>query len=183
MATAAPRSMTVAEFLEWDDGTDTRYELVAGQIIAMAPPSEDHGRIVGNLTVQIGSRLRPPCAVVGQAGVVLVGRDDAWYEADLVVTCAPPERGRRHVAEPELIVEILSPSTAQRDRGTKVPDYCEIPSVREILLVSSTERRVALWRRDGPRWVVETFIGEAELRLEAIDAAIPLAAIYAGTAV
>ena len=58
-----------------------------------------------------------------------------------------------------------------------------LQDLKSHLVVSSTERRVALWRRDGPRWVVETFIGEAELRLEAIDAAIPLAAIYAGTAV
>ena len=94
------------------------------------------------------------------------------------MTRAPPERGRRHVAEPALIVEVLSPSTAQHDRGTKVPDYCELPSVREILLVASTERRVELWRRDGPRWTVERLIGEAELRLEVIDAAIPLTAVY-----
>ncbi len=98
-----------------------------------------------------------------------------------IVAMAPPDR--QHVAEPVLIAEVLSPSTAQYDRGTKLPDYCEIPSVREILLVSSTERRVELWRRDGPRWTVERLIGEAELRLEVIDAAIPLAAVYAGTAV
>jgi Uma2 family endonuclease len=183
MASPAPKRMTVAEFLEWDDGTDTRYELVAGRIVAMAPPVEDHGAIVGNLTFRIGNRLTPPHRAVLQAGIALPGRDDAWYQADLAVTCAPPARGRCHVAEPVLIVEVLSPSTMQHDRGTKLPDYCDLPSVREILLVSSTERRVELWRRDGPRWIVESLIGEAELRLEAIDAAIPLAAVYENVAV
>ena len=183
MATAAPKRMTLAEFLEWDDGTDTRYELVHGQVVGMAPPSPAHGRIVGNLAVQIGSRLKPPCAGVGQAGIVPPGRDGEYYEADLAVTCTPEPPGTRHIVEPVLIVEVLSPSTAQHDRGTKVPDYGELPSVREILLVSSTERRVELWRRDGPRWTVERLIGEAELRLEAIDATIPLAAVYANVAV
>ena len=55
--------------------------------------------------------------------------------------------------------------------------------MREILLVSSRERRAELWRREGRRWVVEDLIGEAELRLEAIDAAIRLATIYQGTTV
>ena len=183
MASPAPRRMTVAEFLGWDDGTDTRYELVHGQPVAMAPPVEDHGTIVMNLGRRIGDRLVPPCRVLDQAGIALPGRDDAWYQADLAVTRAPPERGRRHVAEPVLIVEVLSPSTTQRDRGTKLPDYRDLPSVREILLVSSTERRVELWRRDGPRWIVESLVGEAELRLEAIDAAIPLAAVYENVAV
>ncbi len=183
MATAAPERMTLAEFLEWDDGTDTRYELVAGRPVAVPPPAEAYGTIVGDLTFRIGSRLTPLHRAVLQAGIALPGRDDAYYEADLAVTCAPPERGRRHVAEPVLIVEVLSPSTAQHDRGTKLPDYCELPSVREILLVLSTERRVELWRRDGPRWTVERLIGEAVERLEAIDAAIALAAVYANLAV
>jgi Uma2 family endonuclease len=118
MATAAPRRMTLAEFLEWDDGTETHYELVRGQVIAMTPPSPAHGRIAVNLG--------------------------------------------RHLAS---------------HRGTKLPDYRAIPSVREILLVSSQERRVELWRREGGRWVVEDLTGEAEMRLEAIGAAIPLAAV------
>ena len=69
--------MTVAEFLEWEDGTDTRYELVAGRIVAMSPPVEDHGTIVMNLGRQIGNRLAPPCRVLDQAGIALPGRDDA----------------------------------------------------------------------------------------------------------
>ncbi len=49
MATAAPERMTLAEFLDWDDGTDTHYELVQGEVVAMAQPSPAHGRTVGNL--------------------------------------------------------------------------------------------------------------------------------------
>ena len=132
MATAAPHQrMTLAEFLTWDDGTATHYELVRGQPVAMAPPAERHGRIVMNLGRHIGNRLKPPCSVVGQAGITLPGRDDAFYEADLAVTCAPPDPDRQHVVDPILIVEVLSPSTAQHDRGTKLPDYCDQPSVRE----------------------------------------------------
>jgi Uma2 family endonuclease len=82
-----------------------------------------------------------------------------------------------------LIVEVLSPSTAVHDRGRKVEDYSRLPSVEEILLVSSEERRVRYWRRDGRRWIVEDLIGEAELRLATIPEAISLTAIYVGSGV
>lgn len=65
-----------------------------------------------------------------------------------------------------------------------MPDYICIPSVQEILLVDSGERRVQLWRRAGPRWVVEDFAGDTIiLPLASIGAEIPLAALYEGTAV
>jgi Uma2 family endonuclease len=48
MASPAPRRMTF-EFLQWDDGTDTRYELIEGEIVAMAPAMPEHVTIVSNL--------------------------------------------------------------------------------------------------------------------------------------
>jgi Uma2 family endonuclease len=183
MAEPAEKRWTVEEFLAWDDGTDRRHELIGGQIVAMAPPSEAHGTIVANLTIGIGSQLQPPCRVVGEAGVIPTDRDDTYYQADLIVTCSPPDRGRPHPVDPVLIVEVLSPSTAVHDRGRKVEDYSRLPSVEEILLVSSEERRVRYWRRDGRRWIVEDLIGEAELRLATIPEAISLTAIYVGSGV
>ena len=117
MAEPAEKRWTVDEFLAWDDGTDRRYELVDGRIVAMAPPSEAHAAIVSNLTIPIGNQLQPPCRVLGEFGVRLPDRDDSFYQFDLAVTCAPADPARRYVAEPELIVEVLSPSTALHDRG------------------------------------------------------------------
>ncbi len=91
MATAAPKRMTLAEFLEWDDGTDTRYELVRGHVVAMAPARARHGRIVGNLARHLGNHLKPPCGVYTEAGIVPAERDDSYYKADLAVSCASLE--------------------------------------------------------------------------------------------
>jgi Uma2 family endonuclease len=183
MAEAAERRWTVEEFLDWDDGTDRRHELVDGRIVAMAPPSEAHATIVSNLTISIGTRLPPPGRVLGEFGVRLVNRDDGFYQFDLAVTCAPVEATRRYVADPVLIVEILSPSTQLHDRGRKLDDYRQLPSVNEILLVASEQRRVQHWRRDGARWIVEDLIGDADLRLAVVPEPIPLAAIYEGSGV
>jgi Uma2 family endonuclease len=175
--------MTIEDFLAWDDGTDTRYELVAGEVVAMAPPNEAHGVIAANLIGEVRARLKSPCRVVSEAGVRCSGRNDAYYQADAVVTCLPPVPGSQLPSEPTVIFEILSPSTAAHDRGTKVPDYRTIQSVREIVLVSATEVKAEVWRRGGNGWTVSDLAGsEAVLRLEAVDIEVPLVAFYEGVA-
>jgi Putative restriction endonuclease len=117
MASPAPKRMTLAEFLDWEDGTDTRYELVGGRIVAMAPPAPEHSRIIGNLAGQLARHLKPPCGVYVEAGIVLPDRADTYYQADLAVSCTPLEPGARWVPDPILVVEALSPSTLAHDRG------------------------------------------------------------------
>jgi Uma2 family endonuclease len=183
MAEPAERRWTVEEFLAWDDGTDRRCELIGGQIVAMAPPSEAHAAIIINLGAELRSRLRPPWRVLAELGVRLPDREDSFYQFDLAVTCAPADPARRYVAEPELIVEVLWPSTALHDRGRKLDHYRQLASLNEILLVASEERRVQHWRRDGTHWAVDNLIGDADLQLAIAPTPIPLAAIYEGSGV
>ena len=170
--------MNLAAFLDWDDGTDARYELVDGRVVAMAPPVEAHGTIVANLAAAIRPRLKAPCRVVVEAGITPPDRADTWYQADLVVTCAPAERGARAITEPRLIVEVLSPSTAAHDRGVKLADYRRIASVEQILVVASEDRHVEVWRRAADGWNVQDLIGDAALALAVDGQPLPLAAIY-----
>ena len=178
MASRAPKRMTLAAFLEWDDGTDRRYELLDGMPVMMAPTLEAHGELAAALALEIGSRVKPPCRVISEAGIAIPDRADTYYMADLAVTCAPREPGRRMVIEPVLIVEVLSPSTGQVDRWREVADYRTLPSVREILVVFSDERRVEVQRRTPDGWRVEDLIGRAEIGLSCCDTQIPLDAVY-----
>jgi Uma2 family endonuclease len=178
MAEPAEQRMSLAAFLEWDDGTDTRYELIDGHPVAMAPPIEAHGTIVANLARHIGNRLKPPCRVVVEAGIIPADRPDTWYQPDLVVTCAPAERGARAITEPRLIVEVLSPSTAAHDRGIKLADYRKIASVEQILMLASEDRHVEVWLRTEDGWKVQDLIGDAAIPLAIDGQPLPLAAIY-----
>ncbi len=81
------------------------------------------------------------------------------------------------------MIEVLSPSTIERDRGRKAYDYSQIESVQEIVLVSSEQRHVVIWRRRGAKWEVEHLIGDATLALEAVAVAIPFAAIYTDSSI
>lgn len=181
MSEPATERMSRAEFLEWEDGTDTRYELLDGRVVAMAPTLEAHGTLVGNLFAELRNRLDLPCRAVVGAGIA-PDRADSFYLADVAVTCAPPEPGVRIMAEPKLIVEVLSPTSVAHDRGLKLLDYRRIGSVREILLVSASDRHVEYWHRKSDRWEVQDLIGEAEITLELGGPPLALNAIYQSAA-
>ena len=95
---------TVAEFLAWDDGTDTRYELVDGDIVAMNPPVALHARMVMELGTALRSRLPRGCAVYAGGGAVLPGDDSNYRIPDLAVSCTPSNE--HWVAQSRLVVEI-----------------------------------------------------------------------------
>jgi Uma2 family endonuclease len=183
MAETAEKSMTIAEFLQWEDGTDTHYELVRGKTVAMAPPTAKHSVIVSKIGGALEAGLKRPCYVGMNAGVIRPDRDDTFYEADLVASCTPLEGTSATIPQPVVIIEVLSPSTAEHDRGGKLYDYRRIESVQEIALVASEQRHVEVWRRRGAKWEVEDLIGDATLELEAVGISIQFAAIYADSGI
>jgi Uma2 family endonuclease len=151
MAEPATRRMTLDEFLSWDDGTDTRYELWGGIVVAMAPPMARHGRLALALGGELRAALRPrpPCGAFSKAGIALPDRNDTFYVADIAVTCEALRAEDRLISNPVLIVEVLSPSTAATDRQIKIPDYRRIPSVQEVLARRGAGQRRAASPSDG----------------------------------
>jgi Uma2 family endonuclease len=183
MSEAAVKRMTLAEFLRWEDGTDTRYELLGGCPVAMAPPAIAHGILALRLGARIDAALRSrsPCFGQSEAGIARPDRNDTCYIADLAVTCTPPERGQQLLQDPLLIVEILSPGTALYDRQTKVSDYRRIPSVQEILLIDSASIFAEVLRREGDRWITEIVRGpQATLSLASIGLTAAMSELYEG---
>jgi Uma2 family endonuclease len=183
MVKTAEKLMTVAEFLDWNDGTDTRYELVRGKVVAMAPASGRHSVIVSKIDAALQADLRRPSYVGMNAGVIRPDRDDTFYEADLVVSCTPLRADMAFIPQPTIVIEVLSPTTADHDRGGKLYDYRPIESVQEIALVASEQRHVEVWRRRGAKWEVEDLIGDSALALETVGVTIPFATIYADSGV
>lgn len=178
MADAARQlTMTVAEFLGWDDGTDTRHELIDGVPVAMAPPASFHRTVVANVGVAIDRRLaaRPPCRVETEAGIRL--DDRSWYVADQAATCAPIANTPA-VEAPFLIVEVLSPSTKAFDLQVKVKRYSVLPSVEEIWLVDSERRWVQVWQRSGEVWIVRILEAEESFDSAALGDRVTLAELY-----
>ena len=183
MSDAAVKRMTVAEFLRWEDGTDTRYELLAGQPVAKPLPPVAHGLLAACLCGVIGPVLqsRPTCAAQISGAIAVPGQADTCYIADLVVRRSLPRHGQQLVEDPLLIVEILSPATAIYDRHTKVADYRRIASVEEILLIDSTSIFAEVLRREGHRWITEIVRGsQATLSLASIGLTATMSELYEG---
>ncbi len=178
--------MTVEEFLDWPgDGGGLKHQLIDGEPQAMAPASTTHGRIQANLARLLGNHLvGTGCDVVIEPGVVPRVRAAANMRVpDLAVTCVPDNPASHALIEPILLVEILSPSNEAETRAN-VWAYTTIPTVREILLVRSTQVAAELIRRDPDGgWPANSspMGDEDQLALESIGFDCPLAAIYEGT--
>jgi Uma2 family endonuclease len=181
-----PDVMTLAEFLAWAAPGPGRWQLVDGEPVAMAPASRTYGALQSELGCRIAGHLvatGSPCSVVMAPGIVpRVRANENFRIPDLAVTCARYEVEEYDVADPVLIVEILSPSN-RAETWQNVWSFTTIPSLREILLLSSTEIRADLLRRDGdgnwPR--AATVMTDGDLTLDSIGLTVPLAEVYRTT--
>jgi Uma2 family endonuclease len=178
--------MSLREFLAWDAPSGPAWQLLDGEPRAMAPASRTHGRIQSRLISLIDTHLTgrgSPCTVIAVPGVVPRVRADSNFRIpDLGVTCSSYDQEQTTLADPVLLVEILSPSN-QAETWSNVWAYTTIPSVQEILIVHSTAIRADLLRRDeAGNWPERvTTIEEGSFELSSIDLRIELTALYRGT--
>ena len=181
-----PAEMTVTEFQAWDAPGPGPWQLVDGEPVAMAPASRTHGALQGELGRLIGNHLLASgraCTVIAAPGIVPQVRANFNFRIpDLAVTCTSYDVEEYDVNEPVLIVEILSPSN-RAETWQNVWTFTTIPSLREVLLLSSTEIRADLLRRDGSgNWPkAATVVTDGDLALDSIGFTVPLAAVYRTT--
>lgn len=183
MADAAHRRLTVEEFFDWNDGTETRYELIDGAPVAMAPNMGPHARIAGRVSglIEAALKSRPECGVWLNIGV-RTERANSCFVPDIAVSCEPVQSKRPELEAPILLVELLSDSTEATDRAVKIPEYQLIPTLQEILVVDPRRLRAEVHRRlDQRRWLVDLLLTvDARLRLESVGVELTLGELYAG---
>ena len=183
-----PSRMTAREFMAWpDDGSGLKYNLVDGELVAMAPTSQTHSLIAARACLLIGNHLdrhRPQCRIGSEVGLPPRVRAE-WNIRipDVAVSCTPETRGQPLMTDPVLVVEVLSPGN-ERIARANVWAYASIPTVLEILLLQSLDIGAELLRRDNDgSWPErpEEIGADARLRLESIGGAFPLVDFYATT--
>ena len=157
----APR-FTEREYLALEAVADVKHEYVNGEILAMAGAELAHNQIVQNIRYELGRALEAkPCRVIGGDQRVKVETSSDYLYPDVVVVCADPKivgDKPRSLTNPEIVVEVLSPSTARYDRGAKWGAYQRIPSLNDYVLVSASEVLVEHYQR-GPAdsWTLRRF--------------------------
>ncbi len=173
--------MSEAEYLAYERQSQIKHEFYLGELFAMAGASREHNLIALN----IGGELRQTfkgqrCeAYVGDMRV-RVTRTGLYTYPDVVVVCEEAEFVDDTLLNPTVLIEVLSDSTEQYDRGTKLKHYRQLPSLREYVLFSQTEPLVEQCvRRDNNRWELSETAGlDATLTLSSLGCDIPLAEIF-----
>lgn len=125
---------------------DLREEKIDGQIVVMSPrPSWNHSRVASNIFYLFEKHLyRKKCTPIAD-GVDLYLDDDNWFIPDFMVVCDPNKIKPNGIyGAPDLVVEVLSPSTAKTDKMRKKEAYARA-GVREYWLVSPTEKSIEIY--------------------------------------
>jgi Uma2 family endonuclease len=178
---AEKRAMSVDEYRTLEREADARHEFINGEAYAMAGGTAEHACIQANVTGALWTRLRgKPCRPSSNDQKVFVPETGSYLYADLTVVCGGFEyhpADENAVTNPRVLVEVLSESTADYDRGTKFQHYKRLQSLAEYVLVSQDEQRVEVRQRVEEGWLIRE-VTEGAVHLASLDLDIPLDEIY-----
>lgn len=175
---------TLDEYLQLEEYANVKHEFLDGQIYAMAGGTPEHGamavRVGASLLAQLGGR---PCNVYSSDVRIRVQATGLDTYPDLSVVCGTEQRDARDknaLINPIVLVEVLSPSTEEYDRGDKLDHYKQIPSLREVVLLSHDRPQLEIWRRAGESepWAREIFATGESAELAAIACTLSVDELY-----
>lgn len=184
MASAAVPYLTPEQYLEIERKAEVRSEYLHGEMFAMAGASLNHNRIVGQTLRELAVGLRGrDCDVVGADMRVHVPATGLYTYPDVVVTCGSVQLQDKHqdtLLNPILIVEVLSPSTKNYDRGEKFQHYRSIPSFREYLVLAQDEIRAEHHvRQPDSSWLLREFASATDVvHLACVGCDLTLGVLY-----
>jgi len=162
---------TYADYYSWNDGK--RYELIDGDVYMMSPaPTSRHQEISINLVGQFYSYLKgKTCKVFAAPYDVRLNadaEDDTVVQPDISIIC-DPSKIEQHgcVGAPDMIIEILSPSSANRDQITQKKKYLEA-GVKEYWIVDPEKRNVQVHLLVDGMYTRQFFRGGAAIAVQTL---------------
>jgi Uma2 family endonuclease len=180
MNLALRESMTLAEFLAWEERQPLRYEFDGIGPVAMAGGTTGHADIQANLAAALRTRLRgAPCRFYGSDLKFQVADGHIRYP-DGMVLCSPVDRTATIVYDPVIVFEVLSPSTTRHDRIVKAREYEATPSVQRYVMLEQDGVGATVYARSGNAWGHEILVADSVLSLPEIGVELPLAELYEG---
>ena len=176
------RQLTVEEYLAFDEASEIQYEYIDGELIPMPGGSGPHNLIVAYsssaLVVALSDRN---CFVFGSQMRIGIDATKYLYPDVSVVRGEPAYADENKVIllNPTVVVEVISPSSIDRDRVTKVELYGTVPSIQGYLILDQ-ERVFAQWHtRTDSGWHLQQFSDlDDEIELQPLDCTLTLAQVY-----
>lgn len=184
MSTATKKRYTPEEYLALEREAPFKSEYHAGEIFAMAGASPAHNIIVANLLRELGNQLKgSPCIPFASDLRVKIERTGLYTYPDVTILCGEArfdDERRDTLLNPTVIVEVLSESTKNYDRGVKFAHYRSLASLKDYLIIDQETPHAELHRPqpDGT-WTIRDFDGlEMVVTLASINCEVKLAEIY-----
>lgn len=179
--------LTAEEYLQFEKESLHKHEYFKGEIFAMAGAGARHNVIFSNLFIGIGSQLKGrPCKPYGSDLRIHIPENTLFTYPDISIICGeiiPSQIDADTAILPIVLIEILSPSTKNYDRGGKFRLYRDIPALKEYILIDSESISIEVFRINGQgHWELEEYRSiENILTIPAVDLSFPLKEIYEGT--
>lgn len=178
-------NVTLEEYQALERSTDTKHEYHDGTIFSMAGGTIEHGLIAGNVygEIKLGLREKGANCTATNSEVKLHVKDaNKFLYPDCMVICGEIETSEideNSVTNPVVIIEVLSSSTENYDRGAKFHAYRSISTLKEYMLIDQYQASVELFSRRGDLWKIMRIEGiDNELELTSLGVTIKLKGIY-----
>ena len=171
MSTAHRYQHSYAEYLALEKQSPLKLEFSDGEIFAMAGGTPEHGA----LAMQLVRLITPAdgCVVFSSDVKVRIAATDLATYPDVSVVCGALQRAAddaNAVTNPRFVVEVTSPSTEDYDRGDKLSQYKQLPSVEAVLLISHRRKQVTVVRRSGTSWSQQEVRGGERVSIAGLGA-------------
>jgi Uma2 family endonuclease len=185
MNTAPILKYTAEEYLALEEKSLEKHEFYQGEIFAMAGASIEHNQVVKNTLFTIEEHLRKTntCQIFPSDLKIHSLGNSLYTYPDLSIICGEIERlenNKNIVTNPTVLIEVLSESTQDYDRGGKFKLYRDIPSLKEYILISSLEILVEKYNKQiDNTWVLHEYKNvEDSVAINSINFSLSVAALY-----
>jgi Uma2 family endonuclease len=182
MQTARPVKWTEDEYLAREHRSPTKNEFFDGEVYPIPEATLRHNTIAANMIIGMGGLVRgKPCRTFTSDQRIHMTATELYTYPDVGVVCDKPElhpKDGMTLLNPFILIEVLSKTTELYDRGEKLEHYRNIPSLKEIFLVSTSEARVDHHLRlDAGQWLLTT-VREGAVEVPSLSGSVLLDDIY-----
>jgi len=184
LPTTEQRYFTEEQYLALEETAEDKSEYIDGKIIPITGGSTNHNQIAGNLYIALTLALKKQNYRIFIGAVRLwVPKVRLYTYPDVMVIFGEPEYHNNRtdmITNPQVIVEVLSKSTKNYDRGEKFTFYKSIPSFREYILIDQTKIKVEQYSKtENKRWLYSEYDEEdTALVFNSFEVEVPLSDVY-----
>lgn len=184
VASYQKKFISIEEFIEMENEATEKHEYFQGEVFAMAGASDNHNEIFSSLFGELSFLLKgKTCRPYGSDKRLYIRQNTLFTYPDISIYCdkgAPFGKGEMTFVDPTVLIEILSDSTKNYDRGVKFSLYRDIPTLLEYVLIDSQSIRVEVFRLNASKhWELEEYKTlDQKLHIAALNLNIPLYEIY-----